>query len=177
MIALDAIRDCRGEDCPVYVKCPYAKVGKCSVEMGYLEAVKRTLLDMVGRDMTQEILNKITLHLMPLFHQLVRFQIHAYSISEVCYTTSRGLLKVHPIFKEIRETIRAIEATQKSLGIDGEYIRALEALKKPGLIPKTTDEDVRDVPGDWRERFNKQGFDNALGLRDEKDKPKLRRAK
>lgn len=173
MIALDAVRECVGEECPVYDQCPYTKNGKCTVERGYLEAVMNSLYEMVGRDMNQELLNKITLHLLPLFHQLVRFQIFAYSVSEVCYTTARGLLKMHPVFKEIRETIRAIEATQKSMGIDGEYIRALDSLKKPGALPSAATDAEGEVPMDWRMEFNKQGFDNALGLRDAEAKPTL----
>lgn len=178
MIAIDAVRDCRGEDCPVHNKCPYVKNGKCSVEMGYLHAVLNSMTDMIKKDMTQELLNGITLRLMPLFHQLVRFQIFAYSVDNVSYTTARGLIKMHPVFKEIRETIRAIEATQRSLGLEGEYNRALGNLKNPGILPRSRDDNEQPPGGtNWREQWNKHYFDDNLGLKDPEDRPKLRRAK
>jgi len=177
MIAIDAVRDCVGEDCPVYQKCPYSKNGKCSVETGYISAVMDSYYDLIKKDMNQELLNAFTLRLLPLFHQLVRFQIFAYSVQEVCYVTSRGLLKMHPVFKEIRETIRSIEATQKSIGLEGEYIRALGNLKQPGILPRDR-EDAEEVPGgaNWREQWNKKYFDQNLGLREPNERPTLRRA-
>jgi hypothetical protein len=177
MIAIDAVRDCRGDHCPVYDKCPYAKSGKCTVERGYLEAVQNSMFDMIKKDMTQELLNGITLRLIPLFHQLVRFQIFAYSVEEVCYTTTRGLLKMHPVFREIRDTIKAIELTQRSLGLEGEYIRALGVLKEPGVLPRDRPDEEVPIGPDWREKWNEKYFDQNLGLRDAEDKPKLRRAK
>jgi hypothetical protein len=177
LIAIDAVRDCVGTDCPVYNKCPYAKYGKCTVEVKYLEAVMDSFYNLVKKDMNQDLLNALSLRLMPLFHQLVRFQIFAYSVSEVCYVTARGLLKIHPVFKEIRETIKAIEATQKSIGLDGEYIRALGNLKHPGVLPADRPDEEAVGGRNWREQWNKRHFDNNLGLRESAEKPTLRRAK
>ena len=131
LIMFDTVRDCRGERCPIYHKCPYVKEGKCSVEVKYLDAILKSLLAIPGEKMTQPMLNKISLHLMPLFHQLIRFQIRAYSVEDVCYETVQGAIKVHPIFKEIRGTLKAIESTQKSLGVDLEYFEALGILRGP----------------------------------------------
>jgi len=177
-IAIDAVRDCAAEQCPVFDKCPYQKVGKCTVEAKYLEAVMDSYMDMVKKDLNQELLNAFTLRLLPLFHQLVRFQIFAYSVDEVFYTTARGLVKPHPVFKEIRETIKSIEATQRSIGLEGEYNRALGNLKQPGTLPSAEhEEDISNLPrgSNWREEWNKRYFDNNLGLREPDDKPTLKR--
>ncbi len=131
LIMFDAVRDCRGHRCPIYDKCPYVKEGTCTVERTYLEAILRQLMDIPGRRMTQPFLNKVSLHLMPLFHQLIRFQIRAYGVEDVCYETNQGAIKVHPIFKEIRACIKSIEGTQKSLGVDLEYFDALGILRGP----------------------------------------------
>jgi len=172
-IAVDAIQFCREEECPVHKNCPYVQNSKykCSVEMKYIEAVVSSIQTMIREDMTQLVLNKITLHLLPLFQQLVRFQIEAYAVDRTIYTTSRGQIRVHPLFKEIRETIKAIEATQKSLGIDGEYIMALELAKdghrgamKPALKGYAQE--------GFRDRWNRESFEGATGLRDEKSKPR-----
>jgi hypothetical protein len=175
-IAIDAVRDCVGKRCPVHDQCPYAKSGKCTVERNYLEAVMDSFYDIVGKALNQELLNAFTLRMLPLFHQLVRFQIFAYSVEDVFYETARGLIKPHPVFKEIRETIKAIESTQKSIGIDGEYIHALDLLKRPAALPST--EVVEGTAGspNWRDQWNKENFGEGLGLRDAESQPKLRRA-
>jgi hypothetical protein len=121
----DAVQDCRNTNCPIVLSCPYAKSGKCSVETKYLKAIFESITEEMVKQMTQPLLNKVTLHLIPLFHQLIRFQITAYSVAEPVYETRLGVVKVHPIFKEIRECIKAIENTQKSMGLDLEYIAAM----------------------------------------------------
>jgi hypothetical protein len=125
LIMFDAIRKCRDERCPLDAECPYDRSGVCLVERTYLREVLADLTKIPRDKMTQEFLNKVSLHLVPLFHQLIKFQIRAYQVEEVCYTTNQGAIKIHPIYAEIRKTIAAIENTQKSLGIDLEYHRAL----------------------------------------------------
>jgi len=125
VLMFDAVRPCRDDRCPLDEVCPYSRQGKCQVEMQYLAAIQKHLIEIPRNKMTQEFMDKVTLHLVPLFHQLIRFQIRAYAVEEVCYTTAQGAIKVHPIFAEIRKTIQAVESTQKSLGIDLEYHRAL----------------------------------------------------
>ena len=172
-IAVDAVQLCRENNCPVHRECPYIKDSraKCAVEKKYLEAVVSGIISMIREDMTQLVLNKITLHLLPLFQQLVRFQIEAYAVTDVVYTTDRGQVRTHPIFKEIRETIKAIELTQKSLGIDGEYIMALELAKDgAGRMRKVQQKGYAEE--DFRDRWNRQSFKQGLGLRNENERPR-----
>jgi hypothetical protein len=171
-IAIDPAQMCIVERCPVFDLCVYSKNSRerCEVEIRYLDAVMKSLADMIGKDITQAVQNKITLHLLPLFQQLVRFQIEAYGVHNVLHTTPRGSIMVHPIFKEIRETIKAIENTQKSMGIDGEYIQALE-LTKSGMrrIGQHKDKGMAEL--DFRERWNDESFREPLGLRPESERP------
>jgi hypothetical protein len=176
-IAVDAVQQCQEEGCPVFSMCPYEKdrAVRCAVEMKYIEAVIKSITDMIRTDTNQLVLNKITLHLLPLFQQLVRFQIEAYAVRRTVYTTVQGQYKVHPIFKEIRETIKAIEGTQKSLGIDGEYIQALE-MGRTGL--RTIGQETQKkgyAETDFRDRWNNEAFKGGLGLRDPEEKPRFRR--
>ena len=149
IIMFDAVRPCRENRCPIHDLCPYTKAGKCKIETTYLDAVFKSLCSIVRNKLTQELLNKFTLHLLPLHHQLIKFKIKAYSVEDVCFTTVQGGVKMHPIFKEIRETIKQIENTQKSMGFDLEYVRAL------GLLGKVMDKDPDkygdpDYWDDWR---------------------------
>lgn len=144
IIMFDAVQECRNLDCPIVRSCPYAKSGKCSVETKYLKAIFESITEEMVKHMTQPLLNKITLHLIPLFHQLIRFQMCAYSVAEPVYETRLGVIKVHPIFKEIRECIKGIEQTQKSMGVDLEYIAAMSGVMG-GMKPlKAANPDLGD---------------------------------
>ena len=123
-IIWDAVRNCRVKKCPIYKVCAYAKGKnkKCKAEIKYISSVFKSIDNSVGDKMTQLLLNKISLHLIPLYHQLVILKIEAYAVDSVIYYNKQGAMKINPIFKEIRETISSIEKTQRSMGIDGEYL-------------------------------------------------------
>jgi len=159
VILFTAVRPCAMENCPIYDLCPYTKSPnhKCKVEVTYLDAVFNSLCDIVQGHVDQAMMNKFTLHLLPLHQQLIKFKIKAYSIEDVCYTTTRGSIQMHPIFREIRDTIRAIEATQKSLGLDLEYAKHLGQIgKRPAKdAGKYGDPDYWD---DWRQDLDEDLF-------------------
>lgn len=173
-IAIDAVQNCIGDRCRVYRDCPYgaALPEKCTIEQKYMEAVIGSIKEIIGKAMDQAICNKISLHLLPLFQQLVRFQLFAYSVSDVVYTTQAGVIKPHPIFKEIRDTIKSIEMTQRSLGIDGEYLAALD-ITRSGLKRVEGRRSQAESEEDFRGRWENEAFGDHLGLRDPEDKPRL----
>ena len=156
IIMFDAVQNCRTTECPIYDKCPYTKdpMVRCSVETTYLKAIRESLWEDVGIKMTQDLLNKIGLHLIPLYHQLIRLQIYAYSITDVHYFTPRGQLRINPVFKEIRDTIRTIESTQKSMGMENEYLNAMNDVRDDlrGLKKANPDHGDPDYMNRWRER-------------------------
>lgn len=159
IIQFTAVRNCRLERCPIHDLCVYTKNSneKCKVELLYLDAVFKSLCNIVRNKMTQEVMNKFTLHILPLHQMLIRFKIKAYSVEDVCFSTVQGAIKVHPIFKEIRETINSIEKTQKSMGLDLEYTRALGMIgKRPkdGVDPHG-DSDYWD---DWKDDLESDIF-------------------
>lgn len=175
IILFDAAQPCR-ESCPIYNKCPYEKAGKCRVEITYLKALTDSLLEDIGDAMDQRLLNKITLQLFPLFQQLIRLQIYAYSIENVVYETARGTPAVHPIFKEIRDTIRAIESTQRSMGMDSEFLNAFNNFYadrgyKDGMKSANPDYGDSSLLDSWQGQNRRSVFPD--GERD----PNLRRAK
>ncbi len=156
IIMFDAIQHCRTTDCPIYDKCPYPKdpMTRCMVEMTYLKAIRTSIWKDVGAKMTQALLNKIGLHLLPLYHQLIRLQMYAYSIADVAYLTARGQIKINPVFKEIRDCIRTIESTQKSMGMAPEFLHAMlpEEERLMGLKKANPDFGDSDYMDRWRQR-------------------------
>lgn len=141
LIIWDAVQDCRGEDCGLYDDCPYAKAGKCSIETKYLTNVFNSIVEDIGPSLTQSLLNKISLHIVPLYHQLIKMKMYAYTLNDIMAYTQQGIPKPHPVFREIRDILKCIESTQRSAGLDGEYIRILEGLKPGG----TDDPNIWDV--------------------------------
>ena len=140
-IIFDAVGPCLEDECPLFDLCGYEKFGKCSVEMKYTSAVFDSIMEDIGDKLTDRFLNKVSLHLMPLFGMLVKMKKVALSISNPTYETLQGAKKIHPIFREIREIISAIERTQRSMGLDGEYLQAKEIFRRGGEGPKD--------PGSW----------------------------
>lgn len=132
LILFDAAQRCTGDlppddprRCPITERCPYQKAGKCSVETGYLKALMESLYEDIGTAMNQRLLNKISLNLFPLYQQLIRLQILAYSLHSPMYTTPQGTPKMHPVFAEIRKTIASIETTQRNMGMNDEFLNAM----------------------------------------------------
>lgn len=125
VILFTAVRPCSMERCPIFDLCPYTKAPnvKCKVEITYLDALFKSLLNISQGEVSQEMMNKYTLHILPLHQMLIKFKIYAYSIEETFYTTRTGNIVVHPVFKEIRNTIRQIESSLSNMGIDKEYSR------------------------------------------------------
>ena len=131
-IIFDAIGKCTGENCPLYDMCPYEKNGVCSVEAKYTTAIFDSFVEQLGDKLNQSLLNAISLRLVPLFGQLVRMKKVALGIKEPTYETVQGAKKIHPVFREMREIIRGIESTQRSMGLDGEYMEALKESRGMG---------------------------------------------
>ena len=152
LITFDAVQPCLIERCPIHEDCPYVKAGQCSVIRKYLAAITEALIDDIGERMTQPLLNKISLQLMPLFHQLIRFQMFAYTVVDPIYTTARGQIKAHPVFEEIRKCIRAIESTQRSMGMDLEFTTAMEDTmgKLKGMKRANADSGDPDYYDRWK---------------------------
>lgn len=124
-IGLDIIRPCSGKDCPLTDVCKFKQGGLCGAEQSYLRSVVDSIVKTLPpKSVDQLLLNKISLHLLPLYHQLMILKMETYSLKSVAYTNNQGSKKIVPHFKEIREIIKAIETTQKSMGLGDEYLRA-----------------------------------------------------
>ena len=125
-IGLEIVRPCTGKKCPLHATCGYKTDKKlCGAETAYLRAVTDSIVkSLPEKSVDQLLLNKISLHLLPLYHQLIVLKMESYSLKQITYTNNQGSKKIVPHFKEIREIIKAIEATQKAMGLGDEYLKA-----------------------------------------------------
>lgn len=120
----NVITPCRQEECPIYDDCPHddrkIKGGKCRVEQGYVNSIG----DMVYRNFkgkfTEDQFFIIGMHVLPMYRHLCRLKIWEWSVREVMYEDDKGRRHLNPIYREIREQIKAISAQWKGLGV-GNY--------------------------------------------------------
>lgn len=117
----DHVPDCRGVNCPAYRPCHWTSkdtVGsKCYVIMTYLRSITNRIFREVGCDITQIQKSRVGLELIPLYRLLIRLKIEELGVGSLSYTTPKGMIAIHPIVKEIRETIKAIEGVMAAIGI------------------------------------------------------------
>lgn len=137
MFAWDGIQQCTGGEvdpnnmddpflCPVNHLCSYIKRGKCAVQVKYLEALYGSILGTYSY-LDEPMLFKIGMQLIPLYVQLVKLQIVELSLHGPTYLTDKGTILIHPIYKEIRETLKTIHVMWKDLDL------TLTFNKKPNL--------------------------------------------
>ena len=110
----DSVSDCTGEDCGLKNKCKYIHKGKCSVQMAYMKNFCDTIFT-AYKYMNEYALFKVGMHLMPLYSHLCKLKMVEASISDPVNMTAKGLVQIHPIYKEIRETLKSILMVSRDL--------------------------------------------------------------
>jgi len=121
VISWDAIPPCRGEVCSIWGIC--SKRGKevskrhCGVVHEYLGNVNEMIFRNYYNQLTEPMLFKIGMHLIPLYKQLCRLKIEELAVENLVHIVS-GRYLIHPIMKEIRETVKDIEKVWSSLGLE-----------------------------------------------------------
>ena len=118
LIVWDAVQDCIRERCPIYSKCDYPKKDKCTVQVRYIETLILTVKN-TYKYLDDVQLAKVGLHLIPLYSHLVRLKIIEKSIetNNIVQTTNKGMRYIHPVFKEIRQTLQEINMMWRDLTI------------------------------------------------------------
>jgi hypothetical protein len=126
LVAWDCIQDCVPERCPIGTRCTYKHHSdpKCAVQTEYLQTFVDTIFR-TYRYMDEAEMYKIGMHLVPLYSQLCRLKIVELGVGAVTYEDLRGVTKIHPIFKEIRDTLRVISSLWRDIGFTGPNAPAL----------------------------------------------------
>lgn len=141
MFAWDGIPECSGglfdvnaegfnpdTVCPANNMCSYVKRGKCAVAVKYLESLYSSILGSYSY-LDEAMLWKVGMQIIPLYVQLVKLQIVEIALISPIYTSDKGTILMHPIYKEIRETMKTIHIMWKDLDL------AFNFKKKPELNP------------------------------------------
>lgn len=134
LMAWDCIQTCH-QRCPIHSICTYKNTtsSKCALQINYLENLTKTIFK-TYRYCNDEIMFKIGMHLVPLYSQLCRQKIVEKAVEELAYEDNKGVTRIHPIYKEIRETLKVITVIWKEMGFTPEMGTNLPVPKgRPGF--------------------------------------------
>jgi hypothetical protein len=109
------------EECPLLGDCPHVASGKCAVQRDYLRTVMSGLLAGArgpSGKVDEHKMVVIGYHLMPLYTQLIKFMMKEQEYRGAkFYTTEKGDIKVHPVYREIRNILSSIHSISKDIGL------------------------------------------------------------
>jgi len=114
----DAVSDCLGENCSCYSACEYEKKGKCRLQLNYLKGITNIIYRNYKEKLDEPTCFRVGMHLIPMYGILCRLKMEEMMVMSPVHNTKAGI-KIHPVYKEIRETIRGIENMWKNLGFVG----------------------------------------------------------
>jgi hypothetical protein len=117
--AWDAVNQCNAEACPMFNDCTFAKSGRCTVQANFLRSLSVMLYRNLYDSITELKLYRFGMSLMPLYKQLSKLYIEEHATRRVVYTDDKGVRRAEPIYKEIRDTLWAIDREWRRLGLDG----------------------------------------------------------
>jgi hypothetical protein len=142
IFAWDAVKDCNGRECPGFRYCACEDIGQpCDVMRRYIAQVYSVVLkasETQAPEQKEAILLRIGFDLIPLYKILISLKIAEMGVDKVIEMDIKGTRRANPIFKEIRETIKTIEFTWKTIGL-GNFIGVpappIGASRSPVMTP------------------------------------------
>ena len=118
LVVWDAVGPCDVDICPCASSCVYASSApeKCTVQVTYLQHV----LDMVLATfpaVSDKDMFMVGMHIIPLYKVLCRLLMVESGLDRYTYTSNAGTPGIHPVLREIRNTITAIRGEWRELDI------------------------------------------------------------
>lgn len=154
LYAWDSVQECRRE-CPVADRCTYPKKGKCSVQVEYLKTLYSSILS-TYKYLDEPMLFKIGMQIIPLYVTLVKMQILEMSLNDPMMITEKGGIAPHPVYKEIRETLKAIHMMWKDLDLSFSFGGKIDPSAKE-KEPVEGEGDVERGDPTYYEKISKMG--------------------
>ena len=122
---LGDVRMC-AEECPIFDRCDAQKIGElCSVQKNYLGTVIKGAVKKLPKPVDEALLQRIGLIMIPLYNDLFLFQLEKSALSSTMVGSGVNV-KVHPIFRVIRETINTIDKQWGIIGLSKVMIKKLK---------------------------------------------------
>ena len=97
------------EECPIFNMCKAQNIGEpCVVQKTYLGTIVKSAVKTLRKPVSDEILQRIGLIMLPLYNDLFLFQILKSSLLSVMIGSGVNI-KPHPVFKLIKDQIALID--------------------------------------------------------------------
>jgi hypothetical protein len=133
LFSWDIVASCTGDKCPAYLRCPFddkdGKKDRCVVQLKYVKAAGMMMFKNYAKVLSSFQLYAFGLHVMPLIAALIKLKLIEIGLGVEDIVQVGKTKYIHPVFREIRETIRAIYSTCREVGIDPKTL--IGALNKP----------------------------------------------
>jgi len=115
-----AINECQQERCPIFMHCRHLKTERqCQIQIKYLKAISEMIFNGISIESLSQVQKlKIGFHLQPLYRALCRLKMEELSLRRPTQMNKAGSRVVHPVYKEIRETIKTLTVILRDLGLD-----------------------------------------------------------
>jgi len=157
-VVWDYIHACEPSVCELAKKdiCNYTKEGLCGVEEWYVNAIFAVLAGFAKKSGDPLVKQWLGFHVMPLYHQLVKLKKLEWAVSAVGrmeFETRQGEWKIHPVYREIRDTIRSITMEWKMAGMQ-------DVARELGYLGAATPDGINDAMMSRKRR--KRGDVNAV---------------
>lgn len=125
LVMWDAVAPCpQDANCKLYLDCPYLLntdrkyPEKCTLQVKYIEHVFDALILRRQAQLNQSQLDQVGLLLMPLYGHLIKFKMLEHSLGHnITFLSNKGSLTMHPVYKEIRETLKYINFLSRQIGV------------------------------------------------------------
>ena len=160
LVIWDAVSDCEGRFCPVFRKCPFEKKNeegtfRCIVQLKYIKTMTRLVLKKHAEKMTEDQIYYFGTQVLPLASQLVKFKLveSSLGLSGMFVNPEKGNMYTHPVYKEIRQTIQALNQSCAFAAIDPRSLNVKRL--KPGDLSPEDINDVYDIETDYYEKMSR----------------------
>jgi hypothetical protein len=126
LVSWDLVPDCNRDSCTAWKSCTVGQnmgltTERCSVRLNYLKTVEKIMFSPHNRGkMSEQQIMMFGFQVLPLYAQLINLKIFeaGYAGQIQVSIGKHGQRQIHPIYKEIRETIRVINLSWKMIGLD-----------------------------------------------------------
>jgi hypothetical protein len=116
LVYWNAVQRCNPDSCGCIELCGNIDSGKpCHILSSYMGGVFDLMIRTFPGNISEDVVYRIGMHLVPLYKILCRLKMQEYSEDSVFLQGKMGR-SINPIFEEIRKTIKQIEDTWKNLG-------------------------------------------------------------
>jgi len=127
LLSYDMIPRCTDIACSATEYCTYPRPTKfdstlrCGFMAGYLKGVSIVVFRNFKDKFNEVQWTKVGLHLMPLYRNLARMKIEELGLVSIFREDARGCVSMHPLYREIREQIKSINAEWQGIlaGVEG----------------------------------------------------------